>query len=220
MAALRDEQLYLVTGPVPGSWAEVLRRVEAAVAAGVRVVQYREKSAPALEMAAQLRQLLSLCRPRGARVLVNDRLDVALAAGADGVHLGEDDLPWTDARRLGPRPFLLGCSVSSAESAARAIAAGADYVGLGPAYRTATKADAGEPIALELITRIAEMCHAPGVRIPLVAIGGIGPGLAAPLVKAGADAVAVIAAVMQAPDPAAAARGLLDEVAEARRWRP
>lgn len=216
---LADIPLHLVTGPRPGGWTAAREAVLAAVAAGVRLVQLREKSASARELAEKTRDLLTICRKRKALVLVNNRLDVALAVGADGAHLGEDDLPWAEARRIAPPPFVLGLSAATVEACRAALASGADYVGVGPAYSTDSKLDAGPPLPLDRFGELRRLCRDAGRATPLVAIGGIGPGHAAPLVHAGADAVAVISAVMNAVDPGAAARGLLLEVAEARRER-
>lgn len=210
--AFADHPVQLVTGLRPGGWPAVREAVAAALAAGVRVVQYREKTLPALDMVAAARELGALCRDHGALLVVNDRLDVALAAGAGGVHLGEDDLPWADARRLAPPPFVIGCSAATPETVRAAIAAGADYAGAGPAYVTGTKLDAGRPLPHRAYGELAALCRTAGRPFPLVAIGGIGAGHAAELVAAGADGIAVVSAIMAAPDPGAAARDLLDEV--------
>jgi thiamine-phosphate pyrophosphorylase len=170
-------------------------------------------------LVAEVRDLLAVCRRRRALLIVNDRLDVALAARADGCHLGEADLPWEEARRLAPPPFILGFSAASEDACRAAVAAGADYIGAGPAYVTGTKPDAGAPLTLGQIGALGRICHAGGRPTPLVAIGGVAPGLAAPLIRAGADAVAVISAVMGAADPGEIARRLILEVAAARRER-
>src|SRR5690606_1372323 len=142
------------------------------------------------------------------------RLDIALACGADGAHVGDDDLPLQAARRIAPPGFLLGRSVDSAEEAAAAERAGADYVGFGPIHATPSQLDAAPPTGLSGLRKVAT---APRLRIG--AIGGIDLASTAAVVAAGADGVAVIRAVRQAPDPAGAVRGLLGAVEEGRRAR-
>jgi thiamine-phosphate diphosphorylase len=142
---------------------------------------------------------------------VNDRLDVALAAGADGVHLGQDDLPVEAARRIVPAGFLIGISAETPELARAAARGRADYVGAGPVYATGSKADAGDAVGCG---RIAEVAAA--VRIPVVGIGGIDVANAAAVVASGAVGVAVISAVMRTPDPERATRDLLRAVEGAR----
>ena len=155
-------------------------------------------------MVEMAQALLAETRPAGALLFVNDRVDVAVIAGADGAHIGQDDLPVGAARRVSPPGFLLGVSAESVELALQAEAEGADYVGVGPVCATGSKADAGEPIGLG---RIAEVAAA--VRIPVVAIGGIAVGNARAVVESGAAGVAVISAVMRADDPESATREML-----------
>lgn len=182
--------------------------VDRVLAAGVGSLQYREKHLPLGEQLRQARRLREQCRQAGALFFVNDRLDLAMAAGADGVHLGQSDLPPAEARRLWGPQALIGASCATLEELP--FSAGADYVGVGPIYATASKEDAGAPQGVEALARI---CQAfPG---PVVGIGGIGPGRVAPLIRAGACGVSVISAVLDAPDPAAAARELLREVTHA-----
>jgi thiamine-phosphate diphosphorylase len=155
-----------------------------------------------------------LTHEAGALFIVNDRADLAVALDADGVHVGEDDLPPELARRIvGPRR-IVGCSASSVESALAAKQAGADYLGVGSIYPTTTKADAGEAVGTALVAAIKAQ-----VDLPIVGIGGIHAGNAAAVVEAGADGVAVVGAVIAAADPAAAARELSVVVASARQRR-
>jgi thiamine-phosphate pyrophosphorylase len=157
--------------------------------------------------------VIAVCRPRGSLVLVNDRLDVALAAGADGVHLGAEDLDWAAARSIAPPGFIIGCTAATIDRVREARSAGASYVGAGPACATTTKFDTGPRLTEEDYARLALACgSAESGRIPLVAIGGIGLGRAAGPVQAGADAIAVSRAIMDSEDPAAITRALLDEV--------
>ncbi len=207
--------LQLITSPHPDGFAALAADVASALSAGVRLVQWRDKRSSAMEAVTEVRALKSLCLAHQARLIVNDRLDVALAAGADGVHLGEDDLPWQAARRLAPAPFLIGVSVDREELLERAFEAQADYCGVGPAYPTRTKHDAGDPQPLMVFEKLA---RARGDRLlPIIAVGGIVPGDAARLIAAGADGVAVSAGILKAANIAAATRALIAELDEAHR---
>ena len=203
--ALADRlRLIVVTDPDCGSGRSVLDVARAALSGGAPAIQLRMKDAPAREMAGLARALLAETRRAGALLFVNDRVDVALAAGADGAHVGQDDLPAAAARAIAPPGFLLGVSAETAELARQAQADGADYVGVGPVYATGSKADAGDAVGVE---RVAEVAAA--VRIPVVGIGGIGIPNAPPVIRAGAAGLAVISAVLRADDPEAAARALV-----------
>jgi thiamine-phosphate pyrophosphorylase len=178
--------------------------VAAALEAGARAVQLRDKDASARELAGQARRLLALTRPVGALLFVNDRVDVALAAGADGAHLGPRDLPVGAVRRWVPEGFLLGYSTDDPEAARRAEAAGADYLGCGAVYGTTTKDVGAEAIGAARLDGVAR-----AVSIPVVGIGGVTPALAPELARTRAAGVAVIGALMRADSPGAAARALL-----------
>lgn len=178
----------------------------AALDGGATALQLRDKAAPLPRLVEVGGRLRALCRERGVLFIVNDRPDVALALDADGVHLGQEDLPAALARRLvGPR--ILGVTVETEAEARAAAAAGADYLGAGPVYATRTKPDAGSPYGPEIVARIAA---AGG--LPVVGIGGIGPGGAAAVIAAGATGCAVSAAVAGASDPRAAAAALRREI--------
>lgn len=180
--------------------------VERALEAGARAIQLRDKNASARELLDQATELRDLTRQRGALLFVNDRFDVALAAGADGVHLGPDDIPVAAARRAAPPGFLIGHSTDVPEEAVRSEAAGADYIGCGAVFPTSTKADAGAGIGVEGLDRVAA-----AVNIPVVGIGGISPeGAVAIAGGSRAWGVAVIGAVMGAQNPEAAVRALLE----------
>lgn len=205
---LRDRlRLIVVTDPDCGAGRTVADVVRAALRGGAPAIQLRMKDASAREMADAARALLAETRAAGALLFINDRVDVALAAGADGAHVGQDDLPVAAARTIAPPGFLLGVSAETAELARAAQADGADYVGVGPVYATGSKADAGDAVGAERIAQVAA-----AVRIPVVGIGGITIDNAPPVIRAGAAGVAVISAVMRAPDPEAAVRGLLAPV--------
>ena len=184
-----------------GSMVEIVR---AAVRSGAPAVQLRAKNTTARAMTELALLLQEETRVVGALFFVNDRVDIALAAGADGAHLGDDDLPLAQARRITPPGFLLGRSTDSVAGALKAEREGADYLGVGSVYSTTSKADAGQPIGLSRITQVVGAVH-----IPVVGIGGIGPSDAPAVIRAGAAGVAVIRAVLDAADPAAATRALL-----------
>lgn len=200
---LVSARLYLVTDERLAE-PDLLRRLRAAIGAGGGVVQYRAPSLKRRELLCRAARVQELCREFGALFIVNDAADVAALLGADGLHLGQDDLPAADARRLvGPDP-LIGLSISAVEEARRAADDPAiDYLGVGAVFPTGTKPDAeyGGP---ELLRAVRSE-----VRLPLVAIGGIRPDNAGQVWAAGADLVAVVSAVCYAEDPAAAARALL-----------
>ena len=168
---------------------------------GVSVVQVRMKGAGAAAMLAVSAAVLPLCRARSALLVVNDRLDVALAAGADGCHLGQDDLPLAAARALSPGALLLGVSTHDLTQARAALAAGADYLGFGPIFPTRTKDNPDPVVGLD---QLAALCRE--ATAPVVAIGGIDLTTVAAVAAAAAPAAALIAAVNGSSDVAAAAR--------------
>jgi len=178
---------------------DVCRR---AVAGGATLIQVRSKTRPPFEVAGLARALVAALP---VPVLVNDRVDVALAAGAAGAHLGQDDPPLDRVRPVVPPGFLLGISVGSAAEAARVHDWPADYWSVGPCYATGTKTDAGAALGVAGFAGLARRAPA---GVPVVAIGGITAANAAPLVHAGAAGAAVIAAVLGASDPERAAREL------------
>jgi thiamine-phosphate pyrophosphorylase len=200
----RRLRLIVVTDPACGEGRTVLEVVRAALRGGAPAIQLRAQLEPARAATELARALLAETRAAGALLFVNDRVDVALAAGADGAHVGEDDLPVEAARRISPPGFLLGMSAATPELALQAERDGADYVGTGPVYATLSKADAGDAVGTERITAVAA-----AVRIPVVGIGGIALSNAADVVHAGGAGVAVISAIMRAADPEAATRELL-----------
>jgi thiamine-phosphate diphosphorylase len=174
------------------------RLIDAVLAAGTPWLQLRCKGTPADAFLRAAMELVARAARRSARVIVNDRLDVALAAGAAGVHLGQHDLPLGAARRIAGDAFTIGVSTHDVAEARAAADGGADYVGFGPMFATASKADTRPRRTLEDLARVRA-----AVAIPIVAIGGIGADSAAAVLDAGADAVAVIGALEAAPDPAA-----------------
>jgi thiamine-phosphate pyrophosphorylase len=203
---LRDFDLgvYLVTDRACCGARSVEEVVSAAIDAGVTLVQLRDKNIDARPMLALGRRLLELLRPAGIGLIVNDRIDVALALDAEGVHIGQQDMPYAEARRqLGPTK-IIGVSVGSEAEARQAAGWDVDYVGVGPVYPTATKQDAGMALGADETARLARIS---GHRA--VAIGGIDVTNAAALYAAGLEGVAVISAICAAPDPGAATRSLV-----------
>jgi thiamine-phosphate diphosphorylase len=195
-------RLYLVADPdyVRG---DLLATVDAALRGGVTAVQLRCKNRTDREFLGYARDVRALARSRDALFIVNDRVDIALACEADGVHLGVDDLPLSDARRIAGKGFAIGYSPETDEQTRAASASGADYLGVGPVYGTATKSDAGEAIGLETISRRAAIA-----RIPVIGIGGITAGNARAVLSAGGVGVAVVSAISMQSDPEGAARNL------------
>jgi len=198
-------ELYLVTDAPSSqgrSFAEVIR---AAVAGGVDLVQYRDKAASAREYFQMAQELQTLCRQLGVPLLLNDHVDIAALLGADGIHLGQDDIPLAQARRLLGAEATIGVSTHDVGEAEDAIREGADYINIGPVFPTQTKdlplAKVG--IGLGLVTEIVKLSS-----VPVTTMGGIGLTNAARVVAAGADRIAVVTALTKAPDIAAAAREL------------
>ncbi len=175
-----------------------LSDVRSAVAAGVSVVQYRNKSNITREMYEEALSLKSICEGK-ANFIINDRLDVALAVGADGVHIGLEDMPYGEARRLLGPDKIIGVTVHDLEESLEAEAMGADYIGLSPIFATGTKGDAGAPCGTGLIAEVKKRC-----RVPLVAIGGIDLSNVDEVIAAGADMVCAISAVVTKQDVEAA----------------
>ena len=174
-----------------------------AIAGGADVIQFREKGGSTKEMIRAAEQMQALCTSAGVTFIVNDRVDVAIASGADGVHLGQDDFPITLARKLLGEKAIIGGSAGNLEEAQKCLTEGADYIGFGPVYPTASKADAGPAGGLDLLRRIVET-----VPLPIVAIGGITTANTPLLMEAGAHGIAVISAVCCQEDPTEAARSL------------
>jgi thiamine-phosphate diphosphorylase len=203
---LRDllRLLVITDGPLaaPRSIVDVVAH---SLEAGARAVQLRNKGDSVRELISIGRDLRALTRAHDALLFVNDRLDVALSLEADGVHLGPYDLPVVAARAIVPEAFLIGRSADDPKVARQAVADGADYIGCGTVYATTTKGDAGEVIGLVGLERVARR-----VDVPVVAIGGITTGRAIEVAGTSAAGVAVVGAVMAAPDPEAATRALLE----------
>ena len=188
---LYQAQSYLVTSPSE----KLLSVVEASLQGGLSIVQYREKSADDMTRLQIAQQLKALCQQYGALFIINDRVDLALAVDADGVHLGQQDLPIATARQLLGSHYIIGRSTTNPQEMQRAIAEGADYIGVGPVYATPTKPGKA-PAGLEYVRHAA--AHA---KVPWFAIGGIDTNNLHEVLDAGAERVAVVRAIMSAEQP-------------------
>lgn len=206
-----DYRLYLIAPALTP-----LEVVEAALRGGVTMLQLREKELPLAQTLEAGRRLRALAREHGVPFLVNDRADLALLLEADGLHVGQEDLPVREARRLLGQEAIIGVSAASAAEGRQAEAGGADYLGAGSVFPTPSKADAGAPIGTEGLRAVAA-----ATSLPVVGIGGITAANAGSVMAAGAAGVAVISAILKTSQPEAAARQLWAAILEGgRRWRP
>lgn len=207
--------LMLVTDRGLSRGRETAWIVREAVAGGATCVQLREKTADTRDFLEEARAVKAALEGTRVPLIINDRVDVALAAGADGVHLGQQDMPIADARRLAPPGWIIGVSAESVEDAVRAERDGADYVGASPVFATPTKTDTAPALGLDGLRAIRA-----AVVIPVVAIGGIHAGNARDVRAAGADGLAVVSAIVAADSPRAAAAELLRAIESARETGP
>jgi len=210
-----DYSLYLVTDRTLSLERSTVEVVRAAIRGGVSCVQLREKGCSTREFMDEARLLKALLAGTGVPLFINDRLDVALAVGADGVHLGQNDLPIVDARRLVGDRMIIGISAESVADAIRAEAEGADYIGASPVFTTPTKTDTAPPLGLAGLRAIRR-----AVRLPIVAIGGIDDDNAAQVLRAGADGLAVVSAIVSAPCPRTAAAALRQRIQSTHNKEP
>jgi thiamine-phosphate pyrophosphorylase len=206
-----DYSLYLVTDSDLSLGRPLAQVVRAAVDGGVTCVQVREKGCSTREYIERLMPVRALLTERGVPLIVNDRLDIALALEADGIHLGQTDMPLHLARRIAGDRLLVGISCESRQDAIEAERGGADYVSVSPVFATPTKTDAAPALGLEGVRAIRG-----AVRVPVVAIGGINATNAADVIRAGADGICVVSAIVSAPVPAAAAASLCRLIEGAR----
>ena len=196
--------LYAVTDRAWTGPMTLLQQAEAALQGGVTCLQLREKHLEDDAFLAEAREMAALCRRYRVPFIVNDRVDIALACGADGVHVGQDDMEVSAVRRMAGDKLMVGVSAHTVEEAVRAARGGADYLGLGAVFSTSTKADAG---AMSRNT-LKAICQA--VDLPKVAIGGISAKNILELSGSGVDGVAVVSAIFGAPDPRRAAQDLAE----------
>ena len=176
---------------------------ELAIAGGADTIQFRQKEGATRMMIRAAEQMQDLCKKAGVTFIVNDRVDVAVASHADGVHLGQDDFPIPLARRLLGEEAIIGGSAGSMEEARQCLLEGADYIGFGPVYPTTSKEDAGPAAGLSLLKQIVE-----AIPLPIIAIGGITADNTPPVIKTGVHGIAVISAVCCQKDPRDAAKCL------------
>jgi thiamine-phosphate pyrophosphorylase len=201
---LVDFNLYLITDRMQTAGRTLPAVVAEALRGGLRAVQLREKDLAAGQLFDLAAELRLLTREYGAKLLINDRIDVALAVAADGVHLGKAGLPLAEARRILGSERLIGYSAHSADEALQAQLEGADFITLGPVYQTPSKERYGEPPGLSVLAAAARL-----LTIPVFALGGVKQASVAEVLSAGARGVALISAIMAAPNPADETESLL-----------
>jgi thiamine-phosphate pyrophosphorylase len=206
--SLSEWRLYVIVDAAAALERDLASIAAAAIRGGADAIQLRNKRAGARLFLDQARSVLALTAPAGIPLLINDRPDVAVACGASGVHLGQDDLPLAEARKLMGPGALIGQSTHSLAQALQAQETGADYIGIGPIFATPTKPDFGS-VGLGLVSQARQ--H---IRIPFVCIGGIDSGNIDAVIASGARAVAVVRAVCSAEDPESAARDLKNRFAK------
>jgi thiamine-phosphate pyrophosphorylase len=204
-------ELYVITDEGLSKGLSHVEIASRAIAGGADAIQLRDKTMSGKDMLLAALKLRAITKNAGVVFIVNDRLDVALLSGADGVHLGQDDLPAKYVRTIVPEGFILGVSARNIEEAVLAEQDGADYIGLGPICNTSSKDDAGDGCGFDVIAEVKKR-----VSIPVIAIGGLGPGNAEKAIKAGADGLAVISAVVGQDDVARASSVLKFMIVKAK----
>lgn len=203
-------KLYLVTDRELSLGRSLEEVVSESVAGGVTIVQLREKDASTGEFIDLATRLKNILKPLGIPLIINDRIDVALAVDADGVHIGQSDMPYALARKLLGQDKIIGLSVENMEDLMKANELDVDYVGISPVYGTPTKTDTAEPFGLEGLRKAVSLSvH------PTVAIGGMNADTVGEVIAAGADGVAVVSAISSAPSPRQAAAQLMDVIMNA-----
>ena len=206
-----DYSLYLVTDRGLARGRSTLEIISAAVHGGATVVQLREKDCSTRDFIEQALSIKEFLKDRGVPLIINDRVDVAQAVKADGVHLGQTDMPLGLAKKVLGDSMIIGISAESLEDAVEAEKGGADYLGVSPIYATPTKTDTAPPLGLEGLREIRKT-----VRLPIVGIGGLNRDNAAEVIRNGADGVAVVSAIVAADDPQTAADDLRQIILEAQ----
>ncbi|MBD3217445.1 MAG: thiamine phosphate synthase [candidate division Zixibacteria bacterium] len=207
-----DYSLYLVTDRGLSKGRTNMEVIETAIKGGVTVVQLREKDATTREFLDEALKVREYCREKNVLFIINDRLDIAQAVDADGVHLGQDDLPIEYARKsLGPDK-VIGVSAFNEKEAVEAEKAGANYLGISPVFTTPTKPELETGIGIEGLRKIRK-----SVKIPMIGIGGLGSSNAYDAITAGADGIAVVSAIVSAIDPQQAASEIKAEIERARK---
>lgn len=199
-----DLRVYVITASVPHLGRTHEDIAAAALTGGARIIQFRDKEIGDDEFTAIARRIQHLTREHNALLFINDRVEIAIAIGADGIHVGQHDVAFAEVKRLARPGMIVGVSATNYAEATALVGSGADYLGVGPIFPTPSKADATPPIGLDELARICL-----DVRIPIVAIGGITESNLSAIISAGASGVAVISAISSAPDMAAATASLL-----------
>ena len=207
-----DYSLYLVTDRGLSRGRSTLEIVTAAVHGGATVIQLREKDCSTREFIEQALAIKEFLKDQGVPLIINDRVDVAQAVKADGVHLGQTDMPLGLAKEILGDSMILGISAESLQDAIEAEKGGADYLGVSPIYTTPTKTDTAPPLGLKGLREIRK-----AVRLPLIGIGGLNLDNAGEVIRSGADGVAVVSAIVAAEDPKAAAVTLKQIIIEAQK---
>jgi len=203
-----DLRLNAIVDPERAGGRDLAELARLTAQGGATLIQLRDKISDTRAMVETARAIKKALTPFKVPLVVNDRIDVALAAGADGVHVGQDDMAVEDARKILGRGAIIGLSVKTVEEANAAPVELIDYVGSGGVYVTTSKQQKSAPIGTAGLARVIAALHARAPKLPVCGIAGIDAGNAAPVIAAGADGVAVISALSLAPDPAAAARTL------------
>ena len=196
-------KLHILTDTVLQSRFSHMEITRLAIAGGADTIQYRQKSGSTREMIEIAQDLKRLCSEAGVTFIVNDRLDVAIAAEADGVHLGQDDFPIPKARQLLGEGRIIGGSAATLDEARKCLSEGADYVGFGPVYPTSSKDDAGPVSGIDILKQVVEI-----IPLPIIAIGGVDAENIPDVMRAGARGIAVISAVCCQDDPEGATKSL------------
>jgi thiamine-phosphate pyrophosphorylase len=207
--------LYVVTDEKLRKGRTHTQIAQEAVNGGADVIQLRDKEMSGYRLFNTACEIRNITRSAGALFIVNDRIDIAMASGADGVHLGQDDLPLIKARQLAPKNFLIGISVGSVTEAVNAETGGADYVAVSPVFGTGTKPDAGPGHGTAILKAICQ-----NISIPVIGIGGITKENATDVLFSGADGIAVVSAVISSDDIEKASRELKLLIRHCKQIRP
>ncbi len=204
-------KLHVITDTVLQSRFSHIEQAELAIRGGADTIQFRQKAGSTREMIANSRRIKRLCVEAGVSFIINDRLDVAIAVEADGVHLGQDDFPAPLARRLFGKDKIIGGSAAILDEAIKCYEEGVDYVGFGPIFPTSSKEDAGPVSGIEKLKDVVK-----AIPVPIIAIGGITPGNTQDVLEAGAAGIAVISAVCCSPNPEEATQELYRALTEGK----
>ena len=200
------EGLYFVTDRKLSKQG-ILKDVKQVIGAGCKIVQYREKEKSSEEMFKEAKQLAELCKSKDVLFIVNNRVDIALAVDADGVHLGQNDLPLDLARKILGKGKIIGTSNHSVKEVKQSESAGADYISVGPVFYTDTKKDAGPVLGLELLKQVRAI-----TKLPIVAIGGVNEENIEEVLQAGANSVAIISAIVSTSNPGKSAERIVKKI--------